>query len=172
MIFNKNQTDYLYQTKPFHLPMVQKFTPPSSSNYAWPLLKLCLLIVTIQKFFSSDHIAIITKCKKKTDRPTNWRSNHREDTLIIIINCNERVHDENKVCLDTHHEMIFFSYKWQFYVKGTQVNFQIDTPDIRRNRNVIFKFCVMDLFWLGKTTAISKSPATLLGKCARYNEKW
>ena len=47
-------------------------------------------------FLSSDHVAIKTKCQKKqTDRPTNRRTYHREDTLQIMNNfkCNERVHD-------------------------------------------------------------------------------
>ena len=65
--------------------------------------------------------------------------------------------DENKVCLDMKHEMISFSYKWQLFVKGTQVNFQIDIPDIRWTRNDIFMFCVTDLLLLEKTPALSKN---------------
>ena len=51
----------------------------------------------------------------------------------------------------------FFSYKWQFYVKGTQVEIQIDISDIRWTRNDIFMFCVTDLLLLEKTPAISKN---------------
>ena len=66
----------------------------------------------------------------------------------------------------------FSSYKWQFYVKGTGKLSKLIFRIFAR-RATTFSYVLCDgPFLHGKTTALSKSPATLLGKCARYNEKW